>query len=317
MIITESDIVELSREKRDFLLEKYINKLLPNDIALMLHYPPNGAIRYLMESWAMCLQFLGVRVYALPVGKQTSKAEIMANGIGIFLTCADEYYLSNVNIEEISECCLIGHLSSMENEWYEPVDFIVDFFLDVPEEKNGIPVHSLRFGCNPLIHKCPSLGHDQDVFFVGTNNPTKHRRTREWIVPALEKHLSRAFGPGFGQFIDIQDVPKHYAHSYVSLNYHTQGQIDRYININERAYIIPACGGFEVVDNPKALRDVYDDREIVSASTPDEYLSLVDRFVSHPEERLPYIYRAMNRTYDKYNLFSQMESLWKFMVGVL
>ncbi len=294
-------------------------------LRILLHYPNNGAIKYLVDGWQMILDHMGVPVLLLPFG-HNFKDTVDYFRPNVFITCADPYYLSNIDSDYlVSKGVKIGHMSSMWEKMYSPCDFIVDFFLEGPQEREGIPVKRVRFGANPIIHYASEMRTDWDYFFVGTNSSSKTLRTREFLEPIVKRYDGLLMGTGWNlppynkhcTELPITGVPPYYAISKVSPNFHQLGQIEHYINVNERTYIIPACLGFEIVDRPKALDDVFERDEMVSAENPSSYFDQVTYFIKHPEERLEYIGKAMRRVYEQYTLFHSMTDLVQFLEKLL
>lgn len=311
-------ITDYSIMTRYELLLKYRN-IIKKDYSIMLHLPDNGAIMYLVEGWKMVLNYLGVKTFTLPIKVHEYKENnfIKRNNIKYFITCADEFYLSNVDSTFLQENGVkIGHISSPTNEFFNPVDFLIDFSMNKsdPKEVNGVPIRQIKFGCNPIIHYTSKIEECYDYYFIGTRSFVKDEKTRNYLLPIIDKYKNGILmGKGFNKCLDIAQAATYYSKALVSPNYHTQGQIDQYINVNERTVIIPACGGFEVVDNPQALPDVFDKDEIVWADNPEQYLDHVDYFIEHPVERAEYIYKGMKRVYEDHNLFDSMIELVSYL----
>jgi spore maturation protein CgeB len=117
--------------------------------------------------------------------------------------------------------------------------------------------------------------------------------------------------------ISVDQVWYYYANSLVSLNFHQQDQIDYYVDCNERTFIVPSCCGFQVMDRPMVLEDMYTREEVVSCKTPDEYFSTVVYFIEHPEERIPYIEKALERTYLEHTYFHVLKRFINFLNKVV
>lgn len=322
--MNKHQIIDYSLKTRYEILLTYWNSV-KLDYSFLLHMPNNGAIKYLMQGWEMVLNYMGIKTYTVDVGNNAYKLDdfLERNNVKVFITCADEYYLNNVDSDFLKESgVLIGHMSSQTNEIYRPVDFLIDFSINEnePNEREGIPLKRIRFGCNPIIHYCTDLSDNLDYYYVGTNSGVKFDRTSMYLSPIIDRYEGLLMGRGYNKTckeLDIASSCVYYSQAIISPNYHTQGQIDNYININERAYIIPACGGFQVVDHPKPLLDVFNKDEIVYADTIEKYHDHVDYFIEHPEERFEYIYKGMKRVYEDYTLFDSMTELYNFTNSIL
>ncbi len=89
--------------------------------------------------------------------------------------------------------------------------------------------------------------------------------------------------------------------------------MEEYNEINERTYIIPACGGFELVDGPVAIREIFAADEMAVADSPAEYHDMFDYFLRNPDKRLSYIEKGMRRVWDQYTLFHVLSKLAAFL----
>jgi hypothetical protein len=304
----------------------------PRQYKIMLHYPNNGAIRFMMESWAMVLDHMGVEVILFPLGQDLLTA-LDYHEPNIFITCADPYWFSTYDPQMlVDRGILIGHISGGSDPdypIYEPCHFIIDLFLKGPKEHQGKPVHRIKFGSNPLVHYANSLGFRWTWFYVGVGSDTKKIRARDYLYPVIQSvQNGLLIGNGWdvqsnmrydstGAELPLDRAADFYSHSIVSLNFHQQDQIDKYVDVNERTFIIPACCGFQVCDNPVAMADMYAPDEVVYTSDPDEYLQAVRYFILRPEERLPYMEKALERTYREHTYFHSMRKLIGFLGMVI
>ena len=311
---------------QDKLKREYNGKFFDTPYCILLHYPPNGAIKYLMESWCMIFEFMGIDCHLYPFWEEID-LYLDKYQPNIFITCADEFYLSQFDTQKLTDRgILIGHISGAADPIpIQPRHFIIDFFLDrqAPRNREGIPIHQFQFGCNPLIHHTTDLGSDYSWFYCGTISGNKINLVQKWIFPIMDKIKGGCVaGYGWDNFgiatkgLGIEEIPKYYSNTLVNLNLHQPGQIERYFNVNERTVIIPACGGFQILDNPKALPEFFLEDEVVSVSTPSEYCDAVEYFVKHPDDRLPYIEKALDRTFREHSLFHSLSRLIGF-IGII
>ena len=88
--------------------------------------------------------------------------------------------------------------------------------------------------------------------------------------------------------ISSDDEGLYYSSSKVCLNFHERdpdGKQSHYI-INQRAFKIPACGGFQICDDVEALRDCFSDDEIVLLPLDKSvWLKTIDYYLKHDEIR--------------------------------
>jgi hypothetical protein len=292
-----------------------------------------------MESWAMCLSYMGIETSLFPLNGDLVNA-LEHTRADVFISCPE--YMENTDPSPlIDKGVLIGHIASDKEEIKEPCHFLIDFFLKGSNEKDGRLVHRMKFGSNPLIHYATEMNERYNWFYVGRlPNPKKvveHKieRAKEWIAPIV-KNINKGLlvgsdiqllGIQMGGFpsdflwsmdtIPVASVPPFYFNSIVSLNYHQHDQIHQYVDCNERTFIVPACCGFQVCDHPMAMDDMYTREEIVWCDNPSDYFTTVLYFIEHPEDRYPYIARALERTYLEHTWFHSLRKFVGFLDMVL
>ena len=157
-----------------------------------------------------------------------------------------------------------------------------------------------------------------NFFFVGTNSHLKLARTDAYLSPLIGKYNGILAGVGWPVGVGempLQDSSLMYNFAKIYPNYHLDNQVVNFNEVNERAFIIPACGGFELTDNPKAMRELFRDDEMAIADTPDQFAEMFDHYMSHPDERLELTRRGMNRVWKEYTLFHVLSRLIQFLDG--
>lgn len=96
-------------------------------------------------------------------------------------------------------------------------------------------------------------------------------------------------------------------------NYYMQSQLDVFNELNERAFIIPACGGFQLVDNPKAMSELFAPNGMAVANSPDEYIEMFSYYINNPNERMEYVRHSMRKVYENYTLFHVLSRLLNYL----
>jgi len=119
---------------------------------------------------------------------------------------------------------------------------------------------------------------------------------------------------GIGE-LSIEEAAELYQCARICPNFHVERQLREFNEVNERTYLIPACGGFQIVDRPVALRSMFAEEELVSAANPSEYHRLVDHYLGHPEERFPFVRAGMRRVWRDYTLFHILQPLVAYLAG--
>lgn len=150
-----------------------------------------------------------------------------------------------------------------------------------------------------------------DLAYVGSFLSAKRAFLRQQVLPLRQKYdlriygsdwtrLSRLFGlvQKAGQWFNIKplkrvrklplrldDERKVYSSSKISLNVH-EDYVKRFnCEVNERTFKIMACGGFELSDNVQLLRRFFNERELVIATSTDDWFDKITYYLTHETER--------------------------------
>lgn len=313
------ELMVVNHSLRDQVLEQYKNKYAETQARLLLHRPGNGALKYLMDNWRDVLNHMGIPTETMDWGADNREA-FKRFGPTTFVTVADPSYLEQLDLAFVEQYrrehhLSVGHISTFEHR-YEPCDFLITFHLDPSRDevmrKAHLPLLSLPFGINPIEHYMRPGPEVWDFFFVGTNSPFKMDETRAYLQPILENYSGLLAGTnwptGLGE-LPIKDSVYFYQSARIYPNFHVKRQMREFNELNDRTYIIPACGGFELVDNPVALHELFTPDEMAVAESPSAYREMFDHFLHHPEERRRYILSGMRRVYSEYTLFHTLDRL--------
>ena len=190
-------------------------------------------------------------------------------------------------------------------------------------EETGRRFHSVPLAADRLALK-PSFDprFDADISYVGTSLPEKRAFFKEHVFPLGRTHRLRIYGQDWsrldrgvawvqraGQYFNIkplarlrkprlqlEDEARIYASSKVSINVHEEYQRRFGGDCNERTFKIPFCGGFEVVDDVSCLNRYFErGKELAVASTPKEWVEMVEHYLQHPGERAAIIEAGQKR----------------------
>lgn len=158
------------------------------------------------------------------------------------------------------------------------------------EEQIGKKIYYLpHAGC----HKCNTQGKEiiaPKAVFIGNHFP---ERSEQWIDEAQVTKVQT-------QFDRCKD---YYASALVCPNIHGDWQKGHQTEffqipgemINERIFQIILSGGFAISDNTPIVKDFFSNDDVPYAETPEKFKELINYFIAHPEERLPYMKRAKER----------------------
>ncbi|MCP4686176.1 MAG: glycosyltransferase [bacterium] len=304
---------------RDGLLDEYRNKFEGTNARVLLHRPGNGALKYLMDNWRDVLNYTGIPSETIDWGA-ACREQFERFRPTCFITVADPSYIDQLDSNYIAgyrrqNGLTIGHISTFEHR-YEPCDFLITFHLDPEREavmrRAELPLLSLPFGINPLEHYMKPGREVWDYFFVGSNSPFKREETQTFLQPLVGRYNGILAGTGWSVGLgelSVSDTSDFYQSSGIYPNFHVKRQMRDFNEVNDRTLIIPACGGFELTDNPVAMSELFAEDEMAAAASPREFQDMFARFLAHSEERRPYIQKGMRRVYGEYTLFHVLERL--------
>lgn len=150
-----------------------------------------------------------------------------------------------------------------------------------------------------------------DIAFIGTNLPQKKEFFKEWLFPLSKNYDLRLYGQDWtrtdkyiglltkiGQYFNVPivrslqkpkialgDEAKIYASSKILVNLHEDYQRQYGGDCNERSFKIPFCGGLEIADDVRILREYFEDgKEIVIAKNKKDWFEKIDYFMKNPEK---------------------------------
>jgi spore maturation protein CgeB len=187
------------------------------------------------------------------------------------------------------------------------------------QRETGKRYHVIPHAANPALHYPvdPVSRYRYDIVYLGANLRKKRWFAEEILRPLRRKYRVGVFGPGWsmrdqalragsrlcrlaGAFqvakaIDLAriTVPPDaeralYSSAAVALNFHEReddGSQPHYI-VNQRAFKIPACGGFQLCDEVPAIRKYFGEDEVVTAPLdPAQWMARIEYFLRHDQER--------------------------------
>ena len=151
-----------------------------------------------------------------------------------------------------------------------------------------------------------------DISFIGTNLPQKREVFKTWLFPLAKMYNLKLYGQDWttfdkglgwvqkvGQYFNIpiiksirkpklklEDEATIYKSSKVCVNLHEDYQKESGGDCNERAFKIPAYGGFQISDDVACLRKYFKDgEEIIIAKDKNDWYEKVEYYINNPEER--------------------------------
>jgi hypothetical protein len=281
-----------------------------------------GALHYIFESWQQCLEFMGIPALLVPVGGDISSA-IDSFKPSAILSLDCEAVWAGLDGDQLRAVAKSGASLGLASEFGDnasDADFYITFHLH-PEQDNKIArcnkrVISLPFAFNPFVHHAHPARTLWDYAFVGTNSPFKVQETNDYLVPIVRAHEGILAGTGWsGRFGNLTQEESGLLYNFAAIcpNYHVRAQIETNNEVNERTHVIAACGGFQLVDAPAALREMYSENEIASATSPAEYQKLFKYYLSQPALRHDMAVRSMRVAWKSHSQFHRLGKLIDFL----
>lgn len=208
---------------------------------------------------------------------------------------------------------IVGVLSEFSQEGNQ--HYLRGYAMDL-----GLPVMAFPWGANVIRHRPVTGEPERDVVFVGSYFE-KPERINVYFGPVLARHRHTIIGQGWGRspfglpesFLTAFNhaAPYLYSLHLVSLNIHHPFELAGY-SCNERTFNSIACGGFQICDDARRVREFFLPDEVPQAATPEEYVDLVDHFVRHPEARRPYMERAQARVLAEHSYHHRLAEMLRF-----
>lgn len=336
--IDESPVNEAGRVARDRVLVEFRGKYKHLDgIRVLIQIPPKelspggySLFTNLLES----IQYLGVACEQLEWGAPIH-LKLSSFRPNILLSSDQHEYLRRIDWSAIQKYRIlnllnIGLTASIYNNtpieqrlrWAKrhQINFYYSFTaqecLDSrlgyrPFYDEGYPIYSVELGANPL-HYFPVDGvkKDLDYVFLASSNSEKQQRCSEWLLPVFSKYPGFIDGPGWSKNSKYTSKERHryiYARAKIGVNLHIDDSINYMGELNERTYMLAACGVPQLIDNPKLLNKRFTKDAVFSANSPKEYKELFEYMLTNPAESEVAAVKSLNQVYSKHTTFHRAE----------
>ncbi len=177
---------------------------------------------------------------------------------------------------------------------------------------HGFVVYHIPFAANPLFHfSSPVISEELDYVFLGSANFDKINRYNIFFNKLIHHYVGLIDGPGWpwsSKFQYASSIDKYiYAQSKIALNLHIDEQIREPRELNERTYILAACGITQVIDNPAILKNKM---PLLNATCSDtDYYSDFYRLLNSSERKAEDALRLIEYIYDQETVFDRINSL--------
>lgn len=175
----------------------------------------------------------------------------------------------------------------------------------------GYKIISIEFGANVLAYyPIANIEKDLEYVFLASSNSDKRKRYFDWLPKIVYNYHGFIDGPGWHLISRWAPQETHkflYARGKIGINLHIDDSIEWASELNERTYILAACGIPQLVDNAKLLSKRFSEESFFCAQTPKEYAHLFEYMLGHPEECQKRALQALDEVYAKHTTFHRAE----------
>ncbi len=310
-------------------------------LRILIHIPPLNVSPggySLFTNMFQALSYIGISTRALGWDEPVEHA-LNDFRPSVLMTSDHTLYLSRINWDKVREYqnvtgLRIGLTASLEEYGNTPLagrlhwakQHNVDFFYSFrsPEYLNrrreylpffdsGYKIFSIEFAANPLIHyPVPDIKTDLDYIFLGSSNGDKWSRYFEYLSGIISRHTGFLDGPGWGFQVQTSNLNKDrylYARSRIGLNLHLTEQIQWPCELNERTYILAACGVPQLIDGAQLLPRRFDENGFFVAESPEQYSKNFDLMLKDPDEANRRAIIAQKEVFSFHTWFHRAERL--------
>jgi len=207
-----------------------------------------------------------------------------------------------------------------------------------------IPNAADRLTHFPIV---PGRKYQYEIVYLGAYLKKKRRMFEEILLPLTRRYKVGIFGPywtakdnalralqraakvlGAGRMVDAinrlrvvippDEENQLYSSAKICLNFHEREEdgSQPHCVVNQRAFKIPACGGFQICDYVPPLRKYFSPDEIVMAADPEDWFRKIDYFMTHEEERRRIQQNGARRALRDHTYHNRIGELLKLVDGV-
>jgi len=343
--------VQSGQQLREKILAAYRSKFLQRPtLKFLIHVPPpeiSPAGYSVFSNLVSSMCFMGIPARAL-LWSDNPESVLKEYTPDILISSDHELYLSRIEWNSISRYksekkLFIGLTASLEEYGNTPlakrldwgrahgVDFYYSFrspeYIGLRKEyarfsDNGNPVVSLEFGANPLIHyPVASGGPRVDYVFLASSNYDKWPRYFSHLSPLAKKYKGFVAGPGWSFSPEFRLKPERdtfiYSCGRIGINLSIEDQIMWPSELNERTYILAACGIPQLIDNPRLLPHRFSSDAIFAAKDSREYLNCFKEMLHSPEECWRRAGIALQEVFASHTTFHRVEAFLEQLASFL
>lgn len=343
MLENSSEIVKSGLRLRSKVISEYENKYkLDTKDKILVHLPPFNVSPggySLFSNLIDSFNFIGIESKSLGWDDDLEQS-LESFKPTIFISSDNREYLDRINwdiiqsykykfglnvgltasIEAYGNTPLIPRLQWAKNR----IDFYYSFrpqeYIKLRSDYNpyfeeGYEIFTIEFGANPLCYyPVNTIAKDIDFIFLGSNTRDKHSRFYDYFPSIFNNYSGVLIGQGWNKHESWADKNIHkymYGRSKIGLNLHGSNQTGFPIELNERTYILAACGIPQLIDNVDLLKYRFKEESLFIAENPKEYLEMFKWILDDPKESEKRALSALDEVYSKYTTFHRVEKFYK------
>jgi hypothetical protein len=340
--LSREDLPRFIRGKLQALQRSGLGRVVKK---VLIHTPSCGRFRYVAENLYCAFRLMGFETRHLSFSEKAEEC-IRRFAPDLFITACAADHLSRLPLPLLSD--LASRRKTVRLVWmktHEPVDgdharcqeidrwvqggMVGDVFISPVHPADlrgegadwadmGCPVHFIPMAANPVVHLPKNMTVEFDIGFIGTNSAAKRKETETYLRPLLKRYSAVLRGDHWGK--DIPPVPQNqaaniYGSARICPNFHHDFQKRRRFQLNERTFVIPACGGFEIMDEVPILREYFHPSEMVQAGSPEEWFSLHEEWLWRDGKRMDMAARAHQRVLAEHTYFDRVLQMLHLIRG--
>jgi hypothetical protein len=339
ILASEQPIVKKGLELRKKVMGEFKDKYTNEAIKIMIHLPskessPGGYS--LFCNLAESFKFIGIKTELL-FAVEDIKDKLNQFQPTILLSSDHKSYTSKIDWNVINEYkkfhnLQVGLTASIEEYGNTPlkkrlnwaksvgIDFYYSFrareYFNARAEYKpffdyGYKILTVEFGANPLLYfPLPNIDKDLDYLFLASSNSDKQNRYIDWLSTILISYTGFISGSGWQKANKWPSMNANnflFSRAKIGINIHIDNQINFASELNERTYILAACGVPQLMDNAKLLPNRFSDESLFVATNPIEYDKLFKFMLNNPKECEKRALKALEEVYTKHTTFHRAD----------
>jgi hypothetical protein len=307
-----------------------------DDLRILIHIPsakrsPAGYSLFL--NLAASLQFIGVPTRCLG-WEESLRDQLLEFQPTVLLSSDSVEYLARLDWDAVrqyraSQVLKLGLTASLEEYGNIPLpprlkwaaEHRIDFYYSFkapeyltsrkeyrPFYENGYSILSVEFGANPLLyHPLAGVTRDLDFVFLASRNADKRERYYAYLPGIFQR--GQGLWAGITRWVPPAAQRFLYARAKVGINLHIDNSLDWPSELNERTYILAACGVPQLIDDAKLLPFRFSPDAMFIARTPAEYAEMFSAMLENPELAEQRALKAQREVFARHTTFHRAESL--------